>query len=255
MKHIALRARCLHTPAAYTATGLGDRIHSAVIGWAYGQAHGTPVTLHLTADKCVGGRFWNKAKSWAEVIALFPAGSLHIHAHTVSPPTEGEWLGHLRREGFEAELYSYGDSPGKYETVEAMDVVPYLKRIPPLTAAPRDIALPEKLVTVQWDASAKSRRVSDGQKAMILARYESEGFSPVVVGGESPDERLQWSLPHVVYAMSKAAFHVGVDSAFFHLAQLFMPWERIHLYRDAGGWESHHARRARDNGSPLNLYS
>jgi hypothetical protein len=82
----------------------------------------------------------------------------------------------------------------------------------------------------------------------------ADGFQPVVVGGEATEKHLGWSLKHIAYAMSKAAFHVGVDSGFMHLALLYVPYHRTHLYNEAGGYISHHAKRARDNGAIINLH-
>jgi hypothetical protein len=254
VRHIAIRARCLNTVAPYTTPGLGDRIHSAIIGWVYGQCTAEPVTLHLTHDKWHGGQFGNKSDSWGEIVSLFPAGSLKVRHHLDLPHNEQGWLASLRRQGIEAEMYSYGDYPGKYETVAGFNVAPLLRSIPPLTAEKQEVKLPAKFFTVQWDSNAKSRSVPKDRQAAILERYKRTGYKPVVVGGESPDPLLQWSLKHIAYAMSKAAFHVGVDSAFFHMAQLYMPWERIHLYGMPGGFKSHHALRARDNGAQINLH-
>lgn len=251
MKHIALRARCVHSIGPYTAPGLGDRIHSVIIGWTYSRAHDTPVTLHLTADKWSGGQFSNKADSWAEILALLPAGRVLVRSHPVTPDTEQDWLAYLQRRGIEAELYSYRDFPGKHETVPGFDIAPYLRLIP-LLEADGDVELPAKFFTVQWDSNSKARSIAQPQRETVIARYKADGYKPVVVGGEAADSRLRWSLKAVAYAMSKAAFHVGVDSAFFHLAQLYMPWQRIHLYH--GDFLSHHGQRARDNGARMNLY-
>ena len=242
MKQLAIAARSVNDPSRpYTCTGLGDRIHTVTLGWAYG----TPVTLHLTADKMIGGQFGNKPESWAEIVKLFPAGSVRIRAHKVSPRTEAEWLQYL---GSDVESYSYYDYPGKFERHAALDISQYLKRIPLLTADPQDIELPERFVTVQWDAGGKSRTIPEEQRRRVLERYS---YTPVVVGGEATDERLRCSLKHIAYAMSKAELHVGVDSAFMHMAQLYMRPERIHLY---GRGRSHHLKRAVDNGAKLNLY-
>lgn len=248
MRHIAIRARCLNTIAPYTTPGLGDRIHSAIIGWVCG-----PATLHLTDDKWHGGQFGNKSDSWKEIVGLFPQGSLRLEHHAVLPETEREWLAYLKRRGVDAEAYSYGDYPGKFDTVAGFDVTPYLKRIPSLTSAQQDMNLPARFFTVQWDSNAKSRSIPKDRQGSIIERYRRTGCKPVVVGGEASGD-LRWSLKHIAYAMSKAEFHVGVDSAFFHLAQLYMPWERIHLYGMPDGYRSHHALRARDNGAQINLH-
>ncbi len=243
MRHLAIPARSVHSQRPYTCTGLGDRIHTVTLGWAYGQAVGEPVTLHLTADKMIGGQFGNKPQSWAEIVELFPAGSVFIQAHNVSPKTETEWLYHLESD---AESYSYYDYAGQFERLAPLDISRYLRLIPLLTAEPQNMELPERFVTVQWDASGKSRTIPEEQRRRALERY---GCTPVVVGGEATDERLRCSLKHIAYAMSRAELHVGVDSAFMHMAQLYMPYERIHLY---GQGRSHHLKRAVDNGANLN---
>lgn len=246
MRHLAVQARSVNSRRPYTCTGLGDRIHTLTLGWAYGQAIGEPVTLHLTADKMVGGQFGNKPESWAEIVGLFPERSVRVCPHLIMPRTESEWLRYL---GNGVESYSYYDYPGQFELRAALDISQYLKRIPLLSAEPRDIELPERFVTVQWDAGGPSRTIPEEQRRRVLERY---GYTPVVVGGEATDERLRCSLKHIAYAMSRADLHVGVDSAFMHMAQLYMPCESIHLY--ANGAMSHHAKRAVDNGARLNPY-
>jgi hypothetical protein len=250
VKHIALPARCVNSDKAYTATGLGDRIHSAIIGWVYGQAHQTPVTLHLTAEMWRGGQFGNKPESWAEIIGLFPAGHLSVCPHSVSPKSQVEWLAYLRE--YDPISYWYGDYPGLKEIPRPVDIAPYFECIPPLQAEAQDIDLPERFITMQWDSNAASRRV--GQRQALIAKYQADGFDTVTAGGEASDPRFRWSLKHIAYAISKAAIHVGVDSAFFHLAQLYLPWQRIHLYKRPDLSGSHHVRRARDNGALINPY-
>jgi hypothetical protein len=254
VRHVAIRSRCLNTIAPYTTPGLGDRIHSAIIGWVYGQCTDEPATLHLTHDKWYGGQYGNKSDSWSEIVSLFPTGSLRVRHHEVLPHNEKGWLAYLRTTGIYAEMYSYGDYPGKFDTVAGFDIAPLLRQIPPLQAEPQPVKLPARFFTVQWDSSAKSRRIPRERRDSIIERYKrSTGCKPVVVGGEAEDQ-MRWSLKNIAYAMSRAQFHIGADSAFFHLAQLYMPWERIHLYNLPGGFHSHHALRARDNGAQINLH-
>ena len=61
------------------------------------------------------------------------------------------------------------------------------------------------------------------------------------------------SLKHIAYAMSKAKHHVGVDSGFFHMSQVYFSPKNIHIYttRHPKKW-SHHMQRARDNGIFIN---
>jgi hypothetical protein len=241
VRHLAVPARSVHSQRPYTCAGLGDRIHTVTLGWVLQE----PTTLHLTADKMAGGQFGNKPESWAEIVALFPKGSVSVCPHLIMPGSESEWLRYL---GNGVESYSYYDYPGQFEQRAALDISQYLKRIPPLTAEPQDIELPERFVTVQWDAGGKSRTIPEEPRRRVLERY---GCPAVVVGGEATDERLRCSMKHIAYAMSRAELHVGVDSAFMHMAQLYMRPERIHLY---GHGQSHHLKRAVDNGAKLNLY-
>ena len=209
MKHLALRSRSASADRPYTATGLGDRIHGVTLAWAYGQ--GEPVTLHLAPEHLTGGQFGNKPESWAEIVALFPAGAI-----TLSLEPGGE-------------IYRYGDYPGPREP-RGLDIVPYLRDFPLLADGPRG-----DYVTAQWDANGPGRRVP-------RPRIENA----VIVGGEAEGD-LRWSLAAIGQLMARARGHVGVDSAFMHLAQLYMPRERITIYhREA---MSHHVKRARDNGA------
>lgn len=235
MKHLALRARSVNSDSAYTATGLGDRIHSCVLAWVYSQAHDTPVTIHLTGDKWVGGQFANKPESWAEIVSLFPQGSIEVMPHLFVPKTENEWLDYLSK--YDPIAYRYSDYPGKRET-PGIDISKYLKRIP-LLKAEKTVELPAKFYTAQWDATGKARRVETRPIQSAL-----------IVGGEA-QEPFRWSLKNIAYAMSKAEGHHGVDSAFLHLARLYMPWEMIHVYSNLTK-PGHHVLRAVDNGARLN---
>ena len=85
----------------------------------------------------------------------------------------------------------------------------------------------------------------------ILEKYKN--YEKIVVGGESKNELLKNSLKHIAYAMSKAKHHVGVDSGFFHMSQVYFSPKNIHIYttRHPKKW-SHHMQRARDNGIFIN---
>jgi hypothetical protein len=232
LRHIAVRATSVQSRRPFTAPGLGDRIHLCTVGWLL-----SPVALHVTADKMVGGQFRNKPESWREIVSLFPKGSVTVQAHDTSPNCEADWLDYLRKRGIDAEPYRYGDYPGPYETPVALDISQYFKRIPLLTAETQDVSLPERFYTAQWDASGPGRAV-DNPPAFDL---------PTVIVGGQAEEPLRWSLKAIAYAMSRAEGHVGVDSAFMHMALLYMPPERIRIYhRDK---LSHHVLRARDNGA------
>lgn len=245
MKHLALR--CFSTNSKgqrYTCAGLGDRIHSVTCVWCYARKHDTPVTLHVDATKSVGGQFGNKLESWNEIVSLFPAGWVQVCHWAAEPKTEAHWMALLASAGVNAAVWRYGDFPGPHEG-KGFDISPYLRDIPKLTAAPFSVDLPiGRFGTEQWDAGGASRRPSRKAQEAARARYADHAL--VRVGGEATGP-LRTSLKAIAYAMVNAEFHVGADSAFMHMAQLYMPWERIHIY--ASDRPSHHVRRARHFGA------
>lgn len=254
-KHIALRARSVNSKnAAFTATGLGDRFHCVTIGWVFSQAHNVPVVLHLTKKKQSGGQFSNKLESWYEVLSLFPAGHVDLMLHDFEPPDESSWLGYLESKGFPAETHWYQDHPGRFETPQPLEISHYLRGIPQIPAEDlsEEISLPQRFVTVQWDSNEDKRTLPVDQQEEVMKRYQQEGYEAVVVGGKATDPLLKNSLRHIAYAMSKAKLHVGVDSAFMHMAFLYFPHANIHLYNQRKGFQSHHLLRALDAGCVLN---
>ena len=56
----------------------------------------------------------------------------------------------------------------------------------------------------------------------------------LVVGGQAQG-KLRRSLKHIGYAMANADFHVGVDSGYMHLAQLYFKPENIYIYTNKKG--------------------
>lgn len=249
MKHIAIRARSMFNNSnQYTAPGLGDRIHSITLGWIYGQAHNTPVTIHLTRSKMSR----DKPKSWREVVSLFPKGAVQTQAHDYEPSGENDWLRYLMDKGIEADIHTYLDHIDVNDF--PIDISGYFKQIPLLDAEPQNIDLPDRFVTVQWDSSTQSRTLLPGTRKRILDRYKDEhGCDFVVVGGEATDARFK-KLKYAAYAVSKAEYHVGVDSAYLHMAPLYMPWDRVHMYNETKKVWSHHMLRAIDNGAQINIH-
>jgi len=246
--HIAVRCRSVNADKPFTCTGLGDRIHQCTIAWAYACAHDVPVTLHISQDKYEGGQFGNKPESWAEILALFPEGAISLHVHPVACTTEARWIAYLHGKGIDAQLYWYSDHPGIHESREELDASKYLKRIPLLKAQAQDAELPDSFITTQWDSSARRRTLAKEDQQKVLAGYTAQGYTPIVVGGQATMKGMGWILKRIAYAMSKARLHVGCDSAFMHLAILYLPPERIHLYNQTDGYFSHHALRWADNG-------
>jgi ADP-heptose:LPS heptosyltransferase len=107
---------------------------------------------------------------------------------------------------------------------------------------------------MQIDATSIQRRPTTEQIDQLYKKFNNLGCEIVVVGGEATDPALRRA-PGAGYAMSRAQYHVGVDSGYLHLAQLYFQPDNIYLYtnRDEGKWE-HHLKMARDNGCHINEY-
>lgn len=254
-KHIAIRARSTNRKRApFTAPGLGDRIHCVTMGWAFSKANGVPVVLHLNRKKLSGGQFGNKRDSWNEVLSLFPPDNVELMMHDYEPRSERSWISYLESRGFPAEIYWYQDHPGRFETPQPLEISQYLRNIPRLAAEDlgHELALPARFVTVQWDSIQNGRTLPVERQEEVMERYRRDGYETVVVGGRASDPLLKNSLRHIAYAMSKAELHVGVDSAFMHMAFLYLPYDRIHLYNQRKRFQSHHLLRALDAGCVLN---
>ena len=248
MKHLVMRAySTVKKNFFYGAPGLGDRVHSILLSYNYSVIENTPVTLHLTKYH------WNRHKpeSWPEIIQLFPKGHVAIMPHLDYEPTSNQgFVDYVKSLGYDnAEGQIYGDYPQRFEPKEGVDLTKHLKYFPALSAedCSNDLNLPEKFITVQWDSTSKRRSMDNNWQAKILSKYE--GYEVVTVGGQASNDYLKNSLKHIAYAMTKAKYHVGIDSGFLHLSQVYFPPNNIHIYttRSPGKW-SHHMHRAKDNG-------
>jgi len=253
MKHIAVRSTSVRKRnRPYTTPGLGDRVHTVLIGLLYSLTHNVPVTLHLTSDK------WDKQKpeSFNEILSLIPPGLVYIQPHYVSNLPETEWLSYLSCKGFDAVPYCYKDYLGKFEDLEDLDISKYFSKYPCIPPLDTNIKLPSKFITVQWDSTDEARRLSNTEIKNIESKYIDEGYDIVIIGGNAQTENLKFSLKDIGNAMSNADIHVGVDSGFMHFAQLYKLPEQIHMYNkdsDKNNW-SHHLKRAVDNGIVFNKY-
>lgn len=231
---------------------MGDRIHHVMLCHNYSVMENTPVTLHLTKYQ------WNRHKpdSWPEIISLFPEGKIFIEKHLDHEPKDNEsFLEFVKNLGYKnAEEQIYDDFPQRFEPKEGIHCSRYLKLFPNLPAkVQQDLNLPNNnFITVQFDSTSKNRMMKQKNRQQILAKYKN--YEKIIVGGESPNPLLKNSLAHIAFAMSKAKFHVGVDSGFLHMSQLYFNPEKIHIYttRDPSKW-SHHLRRGYNNGMKINL--
>ena len=235
----------------YGAPGLGDRVHSILLSYNYGHIEQTPVMLHLTKYQ------WNRHKpeSWPEILSLFPKGSVAIMPHLdYEPLNNQDFVDYIKQRGYSnAEGQIYGDYPQRFEPKEGVDLTQYLKYFPKLQAedCSNDLNLPEKFITVQWDSTSKRRSMDSNWQAKILSAYKD--YEVITVGGQANNSLLRDSLKHIAYAMTKAKYHVGIDSGFLHLSQVYFSPEDIHIYTTShpNKW-SHHMHRAKDNGIKIN---
>jgi hypothetical protein len=157
---------------------------------------------------------------------------------------------YLHKQGIRATRYWYSDHA--IEQPQELDIAQYLKGFPLLTADQVDIDLPDRFITMQWDATGPSRRIDDCQR--VAAQYQDAGLYPLAIGGEAQSKELRWSLKSIAYAISQAEKHIGVDSAFMHLAMLYKRCADIDVYAKPDAVMSHHMRRAIANGSALNRH-
>jgi len=252
--HIAARVSSSNEKkTAYTASGLGDRIHLLTLAWAYSNANSKPVLLHISSN----GMNAEKQNSFFEILQLFPKGSINFVVHDYIGIDEICWLRYLEKKGINAKLFYYGDHLGRYEKKLGFDATPYLREFPKLKE-PHDIKsklrLPKRYITVQWDSTAQTRTLKPNLRNAIEDSYRQLGYVPITLGGMSTSYSKKKPLSHAAYAMSKAQLHIGVDSGFMHLAFLYLDFSKIHIYADANGFWAHHLFRAYENGCVQNLY-
>lgn len=90
-----------------------------------------------------------------------------------------------------------------------------------------DIDLPDKFVTVQWDAGQAYRLVDRWDKDRVKnieQYYRDLGYDIVDIGNR------KYSPEQCAYIISKAEYHIGADSGMMHIAKLVLPIENLHLY-------------------------
>ena len=252
MKHLALRSKSMRNgDRPFTAPGLGDRVHSVLLGHLYSLLHDDKVTIHLTADKNDKPR---KQQSWPEIISLFP-DTVTYKDHDVQDLPENEWLAYLKENGYDAETYYYKDTVDMHPNDPPtsiplpLDVSELLLKDYPLLQAKEEYAVfvPSKFVTAQWDTTDPGRSIPEAEINIIENRYKEQGYEIVRVGGEASIPDMNDSIQAIGYAMAKADGHIGIDSGFLHMANLYHKPEDIHLYT-TGGYVSHHFIRAKARG-------
>ena len=154
-------------------------------------------------------------------------------------------------------FFYYADHQGPYESKEEIDISHLLKsykRLQISSVFTPKLSYPTRFITTQWDSTADSRSLPLDKRELILGEYREQGYKIIYVGGEATEFHLRKSLSEIAFAIAKSDFYVGVDSAFFHLAQLYLPICKIHLYNERFNYWYHHLLRYVDNGGQINQF-
>lgn len=257
MKHVVQRYWSTRIPdLMYSCPGFGDIVHSCLLTYLYGQAHGQPATLHIASHQ--NNR--DKPQIWAEVLGLFPDGSVFVECHNTRQGsyTDRDFLHMVQKKYPDALLHYYQKYPGRLQQViqPSFFVDEYMAKYArlPGRSTPQVLDLPEKFATCQVDASSKKRHLSPQQLQSIKAKFQDLGCEIITVGGQAQDPRLR-TATYAGHAMSRAQYHIGVDSGYMHMAQMYFESQNIYLYtnRPETDWE-HHLKMARDHGCHINDY-
>ncbi|HJO01751.1 MAG TPA: hypothetical protein QF458_02415 [Candidatus Woesearchaeota archaeon] len=259
MIHIAIRSLSIKKKnRRYTTPGLGDRIHTLMIGYLFSQAKNDEVTVHLTSDKGIE----RKLKSYQQLLELFPSNTVHINVHDIQGLSEAKWIEYLQQKNIDAKPYFYKDYQhlNKLDKTEEIDISKYFKNFTPLKFKNKStFILPtNKFVVAQFDSTDKQRGIKRQIVNKILENYTNQGYEILVVGGGASNELLMPTHPNNIvntaYVISNAELYVGVDSSMMHMASMFLPGKKLHLYHTGAVEKSHHLLRNIDNGAVLNNY-
>ena len=104
MKNVVMRFWSTRIPdLQYSCPGFGDIVHSCLLTYLYGQAHGEPATLHIASHQ------YNRDKptTWNEVIKLFPKDTVFLKPYKTSTMTDQAFLDLVLAEYPNAELHYY----------------------------------------------------------------------------------------------------------------------------------------------------
>ena len=184
---------------------------------------------------------------WEEISSLFKPIEMSLKLLPIYPSSSLNNLNYIN-------YYTYNISE---ENKEYQDLLSFHKDFPKIKV--KDYSeyfpdLPEKFVTMQWDANLKRRRCSKNKVKNITEFYENIGYKTIIVGGQAENDTLRNDLHKIAYIMSKASLHAGVDSGFMHLAKIVMPSNKIHIYTSnfMDPYISHHLKNVLKAGAVLN---
>ena len=238
MKHLALYHHSRVTPGKKHGTHrLGDKVHTMFCAYQYGVHHGEPVTMHLSSKLA----YTDMMKQWNEILDLFPKDSVELKIwDDMGVLTDEEIIEFLKLKGIESpNVYFYEDAKE-----EDIDITYYLKNkqlVPPIDV---EVDLPpQKFITMQWDSPDPSRRMPEDFIQRLVSYYQRTGYDLIEIGKDQ-------SLAQISQYLSKAEMHVGVHSGMLHMAQMYMPHKKIHIYSQIGAQD--HVKRFQGFGSKVN---
>jgi hypothetical protein len=247
MLEIMVPVESVRSPGTkYTAQGLGDRLHLITLGWVLSEKLEVGVRFHLSRDHWLG----KKRDSFCEILDLFPTKKIKLIFHDYSAQDNQDFKKYLLEVNIKPQDFFYGDFPGWNESRVGIDVSKYLSSIPLLQQPVKGGV--SSYITCQWDSTGSQRKLSEREISKIVDAYERDGYNVITVGGSALEPKYRDSLSSIAKLISGAEFHIGVDSGFMHLAQLYLPPERIHVYSKFGRYWSHHLFRGLKNGMILN---
>lgn len=225
MEHIALNHLSRKKKTLYTAPGLGDRVHGVFLMNEYAKQNNTQVVFYINEFHMFGynatqARAEQKSKSWQEISDLFPYVDIEFWN------TNGEIL---KDDIIEKKYKMYYYTPEKQIYIN-----PYIKN-----KIVEDWN-PTKIVTMQWDTADVSRRIESSTIDKLKNHYSDLGYEIIEIG-------MNQTLSEIKETLQRASYHIGVDSGMMHMANAFIPHDRIHIYTSR--YISDHIARARENGS------
>ena len=117
----------------------------------------------------------------AEILELFPKGCVNIIPHVEHEPTSNQdFANYVRSKGYyNAKEQIYKDHPQRFEPTEGVDLTSCLQYFPQLPAedCSKELKLPEKFITVQFDSTSKKRSIKHHIRSRILSKYSDWNIS------------------------------------------------------------------------------
>ena len=226
MINIAVNCLSRSTRKPYKCPNLGDNIHLANLAYQVHKEKGEKVKLHFGVEKTSENR-------WPEIVKLFPDNSISYIFYHNGRMADDEWVKWLDNAAAvkDPQIFAYRNNETEEVTVAHNIVMDdYLSNaamLPAFEECAEEFEKPEKYVVVQWDAEWEKRRLPESQVQAIENHYKERGYEIVTVGGQAEVTCLRESLKHIGYAISNADYFVGLNSGMWHMAQLYLPYERI----------------------------